>query len=456
LPMLQYLRQLVVQAWQRSLLPTPGPVHLNLPFCDPLVPIADPDIQQLSDQFLVEEFFAAVRGQQGNRNEFAQVQALDPSFNLPWQQWFTQPRGVIIAGPTQPLQAESYCQAIAALSKQLGWPVLAEGLSPLRNYADLNPYLISTYDLLLRDMELANHLAPQQVLQIGELPTSKELRSWLQQHQPRVWVIDPAVDNFDSLHGQTVHFSLSIERVAQFLSQTTELNSAPTAQNPYLQSWLQAEAIAKELLSQSLSPLEELFEGKVAWTLCHALPPETPLFIANSTPIRDVEAFWQPSNSHVQPYFNRGANGIDGTLSTALGVTFRQRPSVLLTGDLALLHDTNGFLVCSRWVGSLTIVLINNNGGGIFANLPIANFDPPFEDFFVTPQHVNFAKLCATYGVEHELIQSWSQLTKRLQMLPESGVRVLEIPCDRQADAHWRRTHLPELAKRCSRSTLAP
>ena len=148
----------------------------------------------------------------------------------------------------------------------------------------------------------------------------------------------------------------------------------------------------------------------------------------------------------MRSHFNRGANGIDGTLSTALGMAHRQQSSVMLTGDLAMLHDTNGFLIRNKFVGHLTIVLINNNGGGIFEMLPIAKFDPPFEEFFGTPQDIDFTQLCATYNVQHELITSWQQLQQRLNPLPNTGIRVLELQTNRKADAKWRQENLRKFA----------
>jgi 2-succinyl-5-enolpyruvyl-6-hydroxy-3-cyclohexene-1-carboxylate synthase len=195
-----------------------------------------------------------------------------------------------------------------------------------------------------------------------------------------------------------------------------------------------------------MTELNQMFEGKAAWLLSQILPFETPLFVANSMPVRDVEFFWKPNNSAIQPFFNRGANGIDGTLSTALGIAHRNRSSVMLTGDLALLHDTNGFLISNKFTGHLTIVLINNNGGGIFEMLPISKFEPPFEDFFATPQNVNFAQLCQTYNVEHELINSWEHLQQRLNPLPTKGIRVLELRTNRKIDAKWRQENLTKFA----------
>ncbi|HBL14789.1 MAG TPA: 2-succinyl-5-enolpyruvyl-6-hydroxy-3-cyclohexene-1-carboxylic-acid synthase, partial [Cyanobacteria bacterium UBA11162] len=216
--------------------------------------------------------------------------------------------------------------------------------------------------------------------------------------------------------------------------------------NTYLQNWCEAEAWVRTAIDQKMASLGHLFEGKAAWLLSQILPPGTPLFIANSMPVRDVEFFWCPGNMGIQPYFNRGANGIDGTLSTALGIAHRNQSAVMLTGDLALLHDTNGFLLNRKLVGHLTIVLINNQGGGIFEMLAIAEFEPPFEEFFATPQDVNVAQLCLSYGVEHQLIESWEELTQLLNPLPSKGLRVLELRTDRKADARLRQEYLRTFA----------
>jgi 2-succinyl-5-enolpyruvyl-6-hydroxy-3-cyclohexene-1-carboxylate synthase len=156
-------------------------------------------------------------------------------------------------------------------------------------------------------------------------------------------------------------------------------------------------------------------------------------------PVRDVEFFWQPNDRGGRPHFNRGANGIDGTLSTALGMAQGNQPAVLLTGDLALLHDTNGFLLRPKLQGSLTIVLINNRGGGIFEMLPVAKFEPPFEEFFATPQEVDFGRLCSAYGADHVLVRDRAHLTALTSELPMTGLRVLEVRTDRKRDAALRR-----------------
>jgi 2-succinyl-5-enolpyruvyl-6-hydroxy-3-cyclohexene-1-carboxylate synthase len=162
--------------------------------------------------------------------------------------------------------------------------------------------------------------------------------------------------------------------------------------------------------------------------------------------VRDLEYFWPATDRRHRVFFNRGTNGIDGTLSTALGVAYGGQPAVLLTGDLALLHDTNGFLLTPKLRGSLTIVLINNRGGGIFEHLSVAHFEPPFEEYFATPQTVDFAKLCAAYGVEHSVVKDWAHLTAAISRLPAQGLRVLEIRTDRKHDAAWRKRLLTAAA----------
>ena len=416
---LRYLRQTVVQAVTRSRFPFSAAVHLNIPFRDPLAPIPETMRRTLAD---FDGFFSHL------------VPPLSPTIQqpLPWETWKNSDRGIIIAGVDQPLDAEKYCRAIAHLSNLLGWVVLAEGLSPVRNYAHLVPNLVSTYDFILRDWESANDLTPEMVIQIGAFPTSKTLRSWLSEISPLSWIIETAGENVDPLHQKTIPLHLTLSDIFQ-------INATFPPLSNYQQKWLSLEANTRQSIDNKLTKTEELIEPKIPWYLSQILPQETPIFIANSLPVRDVEWFWQPNERQIYPLFNRGANGIDGTLSTALGIAHQGKPAICLTGDLALLHDTNGFLQRQQLQGHLTIILVNNNGGGIFEMLPISEFQEVFEEFFTTPQNLNFSALCATYGIEYQLISSWEQFPSLLSELPKSGIRVLEINSDRAQSAQWRK-----------------
>ena len=420
--MLGYLRQTVIHAWERCQFPNSGAVHLNIPFRDPLAPIPDGTDFTLD----TEDFFSSL------------ISTLLPitNYQLPITNY---QKGIIIAGVAQPQAPEEYCRAIANLSQSLQWPVLAEGLSPVRNYTDLNPYLISTYDIILRNQQLAKELSPEIVIQIGEMPTSKELRNWLITTNSQHFIIDNCDQNLDPLHGKTTHLRISVTEIGK-------LEIEELAKSEYLQKWCITEKQVRKNIDDYFENIDELIESKTAWLISQNLPPETPLFIANSMPVRDVEFFWKPNNLRIKPYFNRGANGIDGTLSTALGIAHHQQSSVMLTGDLSLLHDTNGFLIKNKFIGHLTIILINNNGGGIFEMLPIAQFNPPFEEFFATPQNIDFAQLCATYNVQYNLINSWEELKDSLKQLPKIGIRVLEVKTNRKRDVMWRKENLVKLS----------
>ncbi|MGA1624709.1 MAG: 2-succinyl-5-enolpyruvyl-6-hydroxy-3-cyclohexene-1-carboxylate synthase, partial [Prochlorothrix sp.] len=362
---------------------------------------------------------------------------------------FREP-GLIIVGPVKPADPRSFCAAVATLAKALQWPVLADVLSPLRHSSPAPEALITTYDLILRHPPLAAQLVPQQVIQIGELPTSKELRQWLAQAQPQRWIVDPSAENLDPLHGPVLSVRCDLEIFQDWVFQRA-MRHAPTPA-PQVQEaqrrWLDAEHRIQSLLYQTLTPVEQMSEPKLAWALAHWLPRDTPVFIANSTPVRDWEWFCMHHDRELSIFFNRGANGIDGTLSTALGIAHGEsQGAVLVTGDLALLHDTNGFLLHSQFQGHLTIVLINNDGGGIFELLPLADFEPPFESLFATPQSLDFRLLCQTYGIEYQAITTWGQLRYQVQSLPNTGIRLLEVRTDRKADAQWRRDFFAQLVQ---------
>ncbi len=449
---LEFLRNTIIHAYKTTLSPVPGVVHLNIPLREPLAPIDKPETELLRAVINPQAFFTNCQ-----KSYFSHQQLSYSVFMRQCQDWIeNNTKGVIIAGlaqPRHPQVAEEYCRLIATISQFLGFPVLGEGLSPIRNYVSLNPHLISTYDIILRHPELAAKLTPAIVIQIGELPTSKPLRQWLEKTNPPRWIITPDHDNYDPLHGSSQHLVVGIQELVPLL--VNNLKIVPRDQpNSYLEQWLSLEQETRQIIDSKMGAIAELTEPKIAWFISQVLPPATPIFIANSMPIRDVESFWQPSDRHYQIYFSRGANGIDGTLSTALGMAHHHQSSVLLTGDLALLHDTNGFLITKNLQGHLTIILINNNGGGIFENLPISKFEPPFEEYFATPQEVDFAKLAQTYNIEYQLITSWSQLQNLLQVLPAQGVRILEISTDRHQDAQWRQYNLQNFASYLSQAQI--
>lgn len=428
-PLLRYLRQAVAQAVLRAGSPAGGPVHVNVPFRDPLPPVADDGgAARLAATIDWERFFSHL-APAGAAATLVTPPALQPGVH-----------GAIVVGPAQPADPEGFVAAVAEIARRLGWPVLAEGLSPLRNHAARVPHLVTTYDTVLRNAAVAERLKPEVVLCLGGWPTSKVLRGWVEASAPTIWLVTERPDNRDALHGRTRQLGISLAALATLVSESPDVNG-------YQQMWARYDERIRTALDAQLRKEESMFEPKAAWLLAQHLPAETTLVLANSMPVRDVEYVWPPGNRAIRPLCNRGANGIDGTLSTALGAAHgSSRPAVLLTGDLALLHDTNGFLLRAKFRGALTIVLINNRGGGIFEHLPGAQFEPPFEEFFATPQEADFGKLAATYGVDHVLVRDWDHFNSLIATLPATRIRLLELRTDRKHDAALRKQIFAELA----------
>jgi 2-succinyl-5-enolpyruvyl-6-hydroxy-3-cyclohexene-1-carboxylate synthase len=346
---------------------------------------------------------------------------------------------VIIVGPSEAVSGENFAENVGCVARALGWPVLADALSPVRTHARATGPVVAHYDTLLRNEPLAASLRPEQVICLGGWPTSKVLRVWLQAADPEVVLVTERASNEDALHLRT-----SVARCS--VAEWSHGFSGRRPASAYTKAWLQAEARAAAALAAAVRSAPGLVEPQWVGVLAAHLPARTACFIASSMPVRDAEYFWPAGDRGQRVFFNRGANGIDGTLSTALGVAHGGSPAVLVTGDLSLLHDTNGFLAAKKFQGGLTVVLINNNGGGIFEHLPVAQYEPPFEEFFATPQDIDFAKLCATYGVEHRVVKTASQLAKQVTKLPKSGVRVLELRTHRKADAAFRKKLFAQVA----------
>lgn len=426
-PMLRYLRQTVAHAHARTLRPAAGPVHLNVPMRDPLPPIADGSTAGFATCFDWDAFFAHLEPEPAEA-----LHAEVPSLA-------TDIHGLIVAGPAQPADPAGYALAVGDIARRLGWPVLADGLSPLRNHASSVPGLVSAYAGVLRNDAAAERLKPERILCLEGWPTSKVLRGWLEKCAAPTLLVSEGADNCDGLHGRTRQVRVSLRSLAEQLPQAIEPNG-------YAGMWAAYERRARAAIDARLDAAGALFEVKAAWLLAQHLPPGTPFSIANSMPVRDVEYAWPPGDRGIRPFFNRGANGIDGTLSSALGVAHGGAPAVLLTGDLALLHDTNGFLLRPKLRGSLTIVLINNRGGGIFEHLAVAQFEPPFEEFFATPQEADFAALSTAHGAAHVAVRDWAHFVELVSVLPTAGIRVLEVRTDRKRDAEARKALFADVA----------
>ena len=418
LTLLRHWRQLLVDAWQRSQGPLAGPVHLNLPFRDPLAP-SDAEKGFKAPAGLNLETFTAVPPCGIVRPTLtpATVAGLLPKTE----------RGVIVVGPHAFEDRDESATALRELSQLTGWPILADGAGTLRGDLAGDATLVSGYDLILRDAKSARALRPDFALFVGPLPTSKVLRAWLKETDLHTMQIGRPGENVDPTHSRGSRLD------ARLTASSAEIVRRSTA---YGKAWQKAQQTAAKKLSRIVN-VDWPFEGRVVSLLDEALGPDDRLFVGSSMPIRDVEWFYHPPGPGPEVLTNRGANGIDGTVSTALGASLDGKRTVLLCGDLTFLHDSNALLSAYGHRGDLTVVVINNQGGGIFNHLAVAQ-SARFEQLWGTPQATDLGKLCAAHKVRHDLAESWSGL-RRLLEIRGKGVRIIEFRTDREADAAWRK-----------------
>ena len=403
------LREIIVRAYSETTGRNPGPVHLNFPFREPLVyqdekpvKINLPERVDLSESPSEAVFSKA--------DEI--VEKLGSGKRL-----------LVIAGENAPLETFSKWDHPESP------PILCDSLSPLRETPV--PSRILRFENLLRNKGFRPKARPDAILQLGPLPTSKTLRKWLGELEvPRV-VIEPRGKNVDPLTSPSLSFDLDFPVISSL--------DLPECEEEWTSLWVESERRVEAKLDLFFSDESDWFEGKLAQLLSVHLPKAAQLHVANSMPIRDLEWFWKGSDLGRTLSGNRGVNGIDGTLGTALGIAHdSQNPSYLLTGELAFLHDSNALLASREFSGSLTVFLVNNQGGGIFENLSVAGL-PAFEKCFATPQNCNFKMLCEAHGVEHVMPGNWEELIELIQSSPPSGIRVIEIRTDRKKDRDTRR-----------------
>ena len=404
---IQSLRSALTQAYFQSMDLNPGPVHLNFPFREPFLPLKLPDPVELSPLITMAP------------SKLDSDRAVDEISRLANQ--FVKP--LIIAGEHAP------AAFILDWLSKYHTPVLCDSLSPLREYPLSTKIL--RYENLLRDSSFAQQAKPDLIIVLGPLPTSKTLRSWIDQSGAERLVIEPRGISVDPLTSTSHSFQLEYSRLS--------LIELPICGNEWVKLWSSAEKSVEKKLELAFSEQSDFFEGKLVRQLSKNLPEHSYLQVSNSMPIRDLEWFWYAKEKKRKIFGNRGVNGIDGTLGTALGLAhLSDSPAFLLTGELAFLHDSNALLFHAQFMGSLTVFIINNKGGGIFENLPVAG-EPEFEKCFATPQECDFSLLCEAHGIEFICPSTWEEISGLIQHPIATGVRVIEMKCDRKKDRETRR-----------------
>jgi 2-succinyl-5-enolpyruvyl-6-hydroxy-3-cyclohexene-1-carboxylate synthase len=441
---LRWMRTLACRAYWTALEGRPGVVHLNLPLREPLV----------SDQPLPHEHTARPHGRPYLGRSPAAASAT-PSEGMDRLRELAGAarRGVLVAGRDERgPSGSSFAQAAAKFCAAAGWPLLADPMSGARRGAAA----IAHYDALLRAEAFLQRVKPDLVLRIGDLPTSKPLRSWLAQ-MPEVTQVALDPEGAWQDPAGVLHESFALDPNSALEELTKSVFEGSQAQE-WLARWRSDDERAGEAIQASLSG--GLSEPALASELGVLLPEQATLFVASSMPVREIETFWPVRDDPPRVLCNRGANGIDGTVSAAFGAAAAETgPVVLLIGDVALAHDIGGLLAASRLELALTIVLVDNGGGGIFDFLPVsgtplgrqaagplpasdegAAAQDIYTRHIATPTGLDFSTAAALYGLAHERaidLPSFRSALERSLQAPCSTI--VEVRGEREANVQLHR-----------------
>ncbi len=440
--LLRYVRMTADRAVSTALQGARGPVHLNFQFREPLLPARAKDSQKSGASL---PFVEAVPS------------AVPKPDQLGWlaAELFAAERGLIVCGPQDD---NDLALAVQVVSVICDLPVLADPVSQLRCGWDPNS-IVGLYDSYLRDASVAESLKPDLILRFGAPPTSKALAGYLQRHSDvRQVLISPSPAWRDPDITAAVVIESDTDAFCTALLETLgSPDKRPAFQTDadWFPAWWRLEAVSRSAIDGVLSEQDMISEPGAFHELVEALPIEaTPehrsiVFAGNSMPVRDMDSFFPPTTKNVSCYANRGASGIDGVVSTALGAsTVSAGPTVLVIGDLSFYHDMNGLLAAQRFGLKATIVLINNDGGGIFSFLPQHEDAEHFETLFGTPHGLDFSHVAGLYGVGFERVTTREQYRSALRASFDApGVQIIEIKTDREENLRLHQRIWDEVAK---------
>jgi 2-succinyl-5-enolpyruvyl-6-hydroxy-3-cyclohexene-1-carboxylate synthase len=411
---LRWMRALACRAVWTAMRDRPGPVHLNFALREPLV--------------LEEPLPEDEPGGGGRPEGRPWVRRSDPAPNAGAEgetlRWLLDGvrRGVVVAGRSERVPARA--RAAAAFAERAGFPLLADPLSGARR----GDAAIAHYDALLRDPAFAAAHAPDLVIRLGDLPTSKPLRQWLAGLEAHQVALDPEGAWQDP--AAVVADSLPFEPATALAA---ALPGDTLAEPGWLESWRAADAGAASAIGEVLG--DGLNEPAVAAALA-TLPPEATVFTASSMPVRDVETFWPVRDEPPRVLSHRGANGIDGTVAAAFGAAAAgDGPVVLHIGDVALTHDIGALLCAPRLGLAITIVLVDNGGGGIFDFLAVSSQADAFEEHVATPTGLDLARVAPLFDLAYEAPSTVDDLRAALEAAAGSErTTLIHVRTDRAAN----------------------
>ena len=436
-----YPRQVARKAYMKAMDTKKGPVHINVPLFEPLVP-------ELSRNHFEagRSSFKVVKPNYGSvfdcrhENDLTHINTATDMAHRPNSKEKTNnllekyERILILAGPQIDIDEAN---TIRSFGEALQAPILADPLSNVRrryNSADnqsnkegidTNNVVISTYDALLAGQALWHELKPDCVIQFGQIVVSKRVQQMIASWSDVEYIeVNPTMDSMNPTGKTTIQMQASIDVFTHLYGKHDNFDE-------YLKIWQRLEQEGKKQLSTAVDE-PQCFEGRTIRELQEHIPEDGQVFVANSMTIRDFDYFWFSGESKAVLYGNRGVNGIDGTISTALGLAANGKPTYLVTGDLSLFHDLNGLAVAKTHNLNLTIILHNNDGGGIFEYLPQKG-TKHFDYLFSTSQGLDYSGAAKLYGCGYTKISIPDELGSVLNKVSsESGVHIIEIPTNRE------------------------
>lgn len=423
-----YPRQVARKAYMKAMDTKKGPVHINVPLFEPLVPeLSRNHFEAGRSSFkVVKPNYSSVFGFD-NRNNLTHINnVIDVAHNNDSTKEINNlleryERILILAGPQIDIDE---AEMIRSFGEALQAPILADPLSNVRG-CNTSDVVISTYDALLAGQALWHELKPDCVIQFGQIVVSKRVQQMIASWTDVEYIeVNPTMDSMNPTGKTTMHMQASIDVF-------THLYGKNNNSDTYLNIWRRLDQAGKKQLSLAINE-PHCFEGRTIRELQKQIPEDGQIFVANSMTIRDFDYFWFSGESKAVLYGNRGVNGIDGTISTALGLAVNGRPTYLVTGDLSLFHDLNGLAVAKTHNLNLTIILHNNDGGGIFEYLPQKG-TKHFDYLFSTSQGLDYSGAAKLYGCDYTKISSPDELSSVLaNVSQETGVHIIEIPTNRE------------------------
>ncbi|HKI78411.1 MAG TPA: 2-succinyl-5-enolpyruvyl-6-hydroxy-3-cyclohexene-1-carboxylic-acid synthase [Ignavibacteriaceae bacterium] len=439
---IKHIKATARRAYYESLIRSKGPVHINFPFRKPFEPESYTDTIEKS---LIE---FSKKTEPGKENVFQ-----NEIKNIADEKWFKEiykgikkySKGLIIAGPEN--YNPKFPEAVSRLADKLGYPIFADGCSNIRFGKHNKEKILSNFDAFLRSKKFSNKNKPEFILHFGRTITSKALDTYLEKCNAVRYMVNDFGDWFDPSNKSIASFDCKPYIFCQRMNEYLDNQVIKRKPGNWLSLFLNADKTASGIKKKVIEKSPSLNEGRIIKELLDLLPQESHLMISNSMPVRDFDYFASNSDKRISIYNNRGASGIDGIISTALGINTANKPTILLTGDLAFYYDLNGLLAAKKYKIPLIIVLVNNDGGGIFEVLPVSDYGNTFKEFFKTPHGLDFSHFVKAYGGFYKKIKNWIDFKTSFQnSLKRNTFSVLEIKTDSSKSLKLRRKFWKEVS----------